>query len=225
MPDFLPATDAGVQEWANPFSAKLTANAAQYGCSTSQASVLATDLSTYSSKLALCKDPATRGPTAVQQKSEAKIALVTEIRALARQIQGYQPLTNDQRQQLGLTVRKARTKIPVPATSPHLDITSVSARTVSCKVHGDDSLKRAFPAGVKSVFIFAYVGNTPPSDPAAFTFMGTSSKVTFDVDFPLTVPGGARVWIAAAWANPSNQTGVACDPVSTFLQAGAAAAA
>ena len=225
MPDFLPSTDTGLQEFANPFSAKLTANAQQYGCSSNQASVLATDLSTYSTKLALCKDPATRGPTACQQKDEAKAVLVTEIRALARQIQGTQSVTNDQRQQLGLNVRKTRTKIPVPATSPHLDVTGVNARVVSCRVHGDDGNSRAFPPGCKSVFIFTFVGIDPPEDPSLYTYFGTSSKTTFDVTFPMSVSGAARVWITAAWANPSNETGVACTPVGTFLQAGSATAA
>jgi hypothetical protein len=74
-------------------------------------------------------------------------------------------------------------------------------------------------------FIYSFVGATPPSDPSEFKFEGTTTRTTFDVVFPSSLPGGAQVWLSACWANPRTQSGPSCPAVNAYLQGGSAAAA
>ena len=42
---------------------------------------------------------------------------------------------------------------------------------------------------------------------------GSTSRTLVDVDFPITLPAGTRVWFTAYWFNPRLQAGPACNPV------------
>jgi hypothetical protein len=225
MADYLDTSDNGLLAFATPYSAQITSTPTAFGLTAGQATTLSSAVSAYATKLAAAQDPTTRGPAAVLAKDLSKKALIAEIRATARQVQGTQSVTDAQRQALGLNIRHARTPIGPPAMEPMLDIVGVNGRTFSCKVHAEEGSRRSFPAGVKSVFIFMYVGATAPEDPSLYVFMGTSTRTTFDVQVPLSVAAGAQVWITAAWANPRNQTGPACTPVGVKVQYGSAVAA
>src|SRR5947209_3086662 len=125
MPDFIPANDNALLAFATPFSSQITATPTAFGLTAGQATTLAGLVTSFTTKLAAAQLPATRGPASILAKDDARALMVTEIRALARQIQGTQSVTNEQRQALGLTVRHVRTPIPPPATSPNMDIVSI----------------------------------------------------------------------------------------------------
>ena len=178
-------------------------------------------MSSYSTKLALAKDPATRGQSTIFAKNEARVNLINEIRALARQIQGTQTVTNQQRQDLGLTVRAEPAPIPAPAESPKLDIVSSDGRVVKIKLHDGTGSRRGKSAGVQGASIFTFVGATPPASIEAWVFQGSTTRTVTDVAFPIGLAPGATIWLAAFWYNPRALSGPACDPVSyTFGAAG-----
>lgn len=223
---FLNTTDQGLVEFATPFSAQLTATPVPLGVSVPQAASLASDLSDYVAKLAASKSPATRGPATVLAKENSKKILIAEIRALARQIQGAQSVTSEQRQALGLTVRSAPTPIPAPADPPKTDMKSVVGRTVTIKVHDGSGTKRARPSNTRGVSVFTFTGATPPASVEDWTWAGSSGKTIVSIPFPMDLAPGSTVWITAAWVGTRMETGPACTPISvTFGAAGVTTAA
>jgi hypothetical protein len=221
---FLPTTDSGLLAWAQNFGAKITLAPSDYGLVAAQATAFNALLTSYETALAAVTDPATKSRTAVANKNSCRDNLKTDARNLSRIVQGTATVTDEQKLSLGLNVRAMPSPIPRPINPPNLDVISVVGRTVSCRVHSDDALKRGKPAGCAGVFIYSYVGTTPPSDPSLFKIEGTCTKPTFDVVFPTSVAGGAQVWISVAWFNPRTLNGPACPPVTAFLQGAAAAA-
>jgi hypothetical protein len=147
------------------------------------------------------------------------VNLVAEIRALARQIQGTQSVTDAQRQALGLTVHAARTPIPAPSTSPMVEIKSVTGRTVQVKTHDASSTRRGRPLGVAGAAVFSFVGAEPPANTSAWKFEGNTTRVLFDVVFDSSLAPGATVWITSFWYNGKAQSGPACTPISTTFGA------
>jgi hypothetical protein len=96
-------------------------------------------------------------------------------------------------------------------------------RTVVLNIHDAASpAKRRKPAGCVCAWVYSFVGTEYPSDPAAWTFEGATSKARFDVAFSSDVAGGTQVWLRAAWVNAKQQAGPMSVPVSTTLQGGGA---
>jgi hypothetical protein len=168
-----------------------------------------------------------RGGSTILAKDEARVDLVAYCREVARAVQGTMTVTNQQRYDLGLTVREAEpSPIPPPASKPGLDIIATTGNTVKIRLHDStSSSRRGKPAGVAGAAVFAFVGPAAPTDPALWRFQGNTTRTTFDVTFPPETAPGARVWLCAFWFNPRAQSGPACDPVGTNIPGGASMAA
>jgi hypothetical protein len=91
---------------------------------------------------------------------------------------------------------------------------------VKLRIHGGKSLGRGKPPGVKGSSILSYVGENAPDEMSQWKFEGNTTRSTLDVEFPPTVPAGAKVWLTAFWFNPRMQSGQACTPQFTNLQYG-----
>lgn len=218
--DFVPAKDGDLLTWAQAYNAHITADPTRYGLQASDATTLAGLFTTYQTTLAASKNGATRGPATVLAKNQAKRNLVAFIRLTARIVQACPSVTDEMRQELGLTIRKERSPIPPPAYVPSIDIMSVSGRTVRIRIHSDEALKRGKPAGVKGTHVFSYVGQVPPSNPAEWKWEGSTTLNVVDIDFPATVPAGSQVWFTACYFNERLQTGSGCDAVGTTIAGG-----
>ena len=216
---FLPSTDAALLAWSNNFSTLISAGAVSFGLTVGQGVAYAALNAAYSVAITAV-DPGVRSKAAVQTKNSARLALKNSARMLARIVEATPGVTNTQKTMLGLTVRSTPTPIPVPATQPRLIVKSVIGRTVTVMLRGPDVTRRGKPAGIASAFIYSFIGNAPPATFAAYTFEGSSTRTTFVLQFPPTVIGGAQVWLTACWANPRDQTGPACTPVTAYLQGG-----
>lgn len=217
---WLPDQDSPLLAFTQQFATKLSATPTAYNCTAGQATALAALVTSYASALALALDPHTRGTSTIFAKQQAKKLLVAEIRALARQVQGSQNVTDQQRQDLGLPVKVGPSPIPIPQVQPVMDIVSVVGRTVKVRLHQPATERRAKPKGVAGAYVFSFIGTTPPTDPSGFDFEGASTRGTFDVTFPASVAPGTQVWLTAAWYNPRNQLGPACDAIPVHLQYG-----
>jgi hypothetical protein len=113
MPDFIPANDQDFEAWADNYSTLITANATSYGLSAAIATTLAGKVSAYSTALEAATNPQTRGGSTILAKDTARVDLEAYCRQTARQVQGTMTVTDQQRFDLGLTVRDTE-PTPVP---------------------------------------------------------------------------------------------------------------
>jgi len=217
---FLSLSDAGLLAWTVNFNTLINADPTAYGLTVEQAAEYATLSDAYASAYQTAVDPGTRTRGKVQAKNTAKAALKDRARLLAKVIEGQVGVTDEQKIDLGLNVRKAPAPIPPPETAPDIDIVSVSGRRVKIRLHNADNTKRAKPAGVAGASVFSFVGEAPPSDTAAWKFEGNTTRTVVDVDIDPSAQPGAKVWFTAFWFNPRAQSGPAANPVATNVQFG-----
>lgn len=225
--DYIPTTDAGLLAWSQNFSTLISATPVVFGLNAGNATSYAAAQSAYADALLAATEPSTRGGATVLAKRLARQSLVALSRQLARQVQGTMTVTDEQRYELGLTVRDAGpTPAPVPGATPRLDVVSVIGRNVKVRLHdAANPTRRGKPAFVAGASLFSYVGAVAPTDPAQYKFEGNTTRTTFDVVFPDTVASGATVYLCAFWYNAKAQSGPACTPVPVTIQGGAAVAA
>jgi len=168
-------------------------------------------------------DPLTRGKRTVFLKNEAKKQLVKLTRELARQINNTLSVTDQQRQELGLTIRKVEpTPVPVPSGKPKIEVIKIDGHRVTLRLSDVEKPKSlAKPAGTAGASVFSFVGVSPPGDFQNWTFESNvtrPSETTLSFDQSLAL--GTQVWFTAFWYNPRGQSGPATNPVSTLIQFG-----
>lgn len=219
----LPNTDPALRSFSENMSTKLTAAPTSFGCTTSDATALASATSDYVSALAAC-DPAIRTKPAVVLKNTKRLALKNLIRQLALKIQGTPSVTDTQKASIGLSIPAVPTPVPPPAFAPAVDVISVNGRTVELRIHDSQEARRGKPPLVAGAMVFSFVGTEAPADPMEWKGEGITSRTGFQIVFPATVPAGAQVWVTAQWYNGKAQSGPASTPITTFLQGGGTSA-
>jgi hypothetical protein len=226
MPDFLPSREPELVTWIGVFKGLITAAPTTYGLVAGQATTYGTLATNYVNAYNLAKADATRTPSNIIAKDDARKLVVANTRLLAGIIQKFPGTTDQMRSDLGLTVPASRTPIPPPVFAPTIDIVSVSANTVKIRIHEDGgSSRRGLPAGVKGISIFSAVGAAAPTVEADWTTEGITTRTVVDITFPATVTPGSKVWFTAFFFNPRLQNGPAATPVSTNIAGGSAMAA
>lgn len=224
--DFIPARDADLVAWGQNFSALISAGPVPLGLTAAQASAFAALNTAYAAAYTTATEPSTRTRGTVASKREARRLLVDNARLLARLIQAEPTVTPTQKIDLGLTPRDvAPSPINPPTDAPVLEVVSVSGRSMKIKLRAAGSDGRGKPEGVAGASVFSLVADEPTLDITKWTFMGSITRTTFDVEFPASVEPGSRVFLCAFWFSPRSQSGPACDPVGAYLGGGMAAAA
>lgn len=227
--DFLPKRDSELVTWSNNFDTLITASAPSYGLTVAQASAYNTLHDAFVSAFQVSSNPSTNSHSSVVVKNDAREALVDNARTLAGIIQANPDVTNQQRSDLGLTVRDTEpTPIPVPADPPGLQIVSAVGRSVTIRLHDTANPdNRGKPDGVDGATVLSFIGSAPPApeDIDSWKFEGNISRVTTVVNLPATVPSGATAWFTAFWFNPRKQSGPAAQPISTQIPGSLPAAA
>jgi hypothetical protein len=214
---FLPDKDAALLAWSVNFVARISEAPSDYGLSLVLVTAYIALHDAFAAAYQTAVDPITRTKGKVAAKNAARTALKADARLLAKIVEGTATVTDEQKIDLGLNVRKTPTPVPVPSASPNLDVVSVVGRTVKIRLHGDEPGRRGKPDGVKGASLFSYVGATPPEDVGAWKFEGSSTRTEISVEFPATVQPGTKVWLTAFWFNTKSQSGPACAPVGTYL--------
>jgi hypothetical protein len=216
----LPSTDTGLLQWSQNVVNLITPTPANWGLVVGDVTTYTALNSSYSTALAACDKPV-RNKSAVVAKNAAKLALKNGAAVVANKIYATPTVTDAMKVQIGMPPRANPQPIPAPSSAPGLDVLSVSAWTVSIKLHDStSSAKRGKPPGVSGASVFSFVGATPPDDIASWKFEGNTGKTKVNVVFPNTVAPGARVWLTAFWFNGRKQSGPACAPVGTIVQGG-----
>lgn len=220
MPSFLPSKDAEFLAWSVNFNQLINAAPTAYGLTVEQAAAYTALHDVYAAAYQTAVDPITRTKGKVEAKNTAKADLSERARLLAKIVEGQATVTNEQKIDLGINVRKSPSPIPAPDASPDIDIVSVTGRSVKIRLHNSDNTKRGKPAGVAGASVFSFIGEVPPSDTAAWKFEGNTTRTVVDVVFDPATQPGAKVWLTAFWFNPRAQSGPAANPVTTNVQFG-----
>ena len=220
--DYLPNADSGLLSWGTAYSAKLTATPLVFGVTAPIASALAALVASYSTKLAVATDPATRTRSNIATKDEAKKLLKANIRETERITNAFPGTTNAMRLELGLTPRSGTvTPINPPTEAPVMRLISAMGRTMRFSVSGTDTTRRGRIKGASQVFLFSYVGSSPNPDVTKWVFEGATSKVNnIEITFAPSVPAGAQVWLCATWSTARGLNGPACTPISAYIAGG-----
>ena len=217
---FLPNRDADLLLWAQNFYSVANVAPTSYGLTAAMLTSFNALVTSYQACLAAC-DPGVRNKAAVLAKNDARDALRNSARLLAKLVEGTATVTNSQKSSLGLNVRAAPQPIPPPGFAPQTDIVSVVGHNVKVRLHNSETAgKRGKPAQVKGAAVFSYVGETAPTNPAAYKFEGNTTLTVVDVTFPETVAAGSSVWIIAMWFNERAESGPPSTPVQAIIQYG-----
>ncbi len=225
--NFLPAREADLVTWSTNFDAKLRVSAVAFGLTAAQATAYTGLHDAFVDAYQTANNPDTRSPSNIVAKNTAKDALISYARELARIVQATPTVTDEQKAELGLTVRDSEpSPIPVPEFAPGIDVVSATGRTTKLRLHDAASpTRRGKPAGVAGASVYSFVGETAPADLEEWNFEANFTKTIIDIDFPAEVPNGSTVWFTAVWFNPRMETGPAATPVSTNLPGGLTMAA
>jgi hypothetical protein len=229
MGDYLPKSDGGLLDWSGNYDSIITADPVAVGLTAAIALVLHNKYVAYQTSLTAAKSFPTRGGSTVNQKQIDKRDLIAFIRQTAKTIQGCPTVTDQQKYDLGITVKKNRSPINPPTQPPVPEVVSVSGRTIKLKVHGVGTDRRGKPAGCFQAVVFTWTptteGETPPSDLSKWVNHGGTSRTQFDLVLPNTTPAGSQVFITALWTSPRIQPGPAAEPISTYIGGGVSQAA
>lgn len=221
MPDFLPSKDSELIVWSSNYSARINATPLAFGLSVPAAAGYQALHLDFETKLATASEPITRTRGTISAKDDARKLLKAEARELARIINAYPPITNQQRIDLGLTPRKSEaTPINPPTEQPVLTVAGAVGRILKIKLGSADTSRRGKPDGVAGCSLFSHVGSQPPADVSLFKFEGSTTRTSFDLEVPASVPAGSQIWLTAFWFSPTSQSGPACQPVSAYVAGG-----
>jgi hypothetical protein len=123
--------------WSADFSAAITLAPTSYGLVAGQATSYAALHTAFAAALATSTNPATRTRGTISAKNEARTSLTAEARELARVINAFPSITNQQRIDLGLHPRSGSiTPIPAPTEPPVMEVRGWWPRRGSFAIDG-----------------------------------------------------------------------------------------
>jgi len=222
---FFYGTDAETASGSANFSSLIQGTPTAFGLVAAQGTAYEVVNMAYQVAYDAAITPATRTKGAVAAKNDAKKALRVMASDLSKIIDGTPTVTDQQKIDLGLAIRKTPSPVPVPTDRPDVDLVSVTARTVTIRVHGGTSDKRGKPDRTTAAWVYSYVGVNYPTDPTAWDFQGATTRSNHEIVFPDSVANGAQVWICAAWINAKQQAGPVSVPITTNVQGGGVSSA
>lgn len=164
MPDFLPRREADLLHWPAGFSTKMNDSPESYGLTAQEAGGFAAAQQAYAHWYTLANQPATRTLRSVRIKNWARDTMVTEARALARQIRARPAVTIEQMIALGLRVRaSARRRASRPDGAPMVEIGWGRGHRQIVRLTERVTGRCRKPAGVAAAVLMMAVGERSPS--------------------------------------------------------------
>lgn len=207
---YIPTTDSGVSSWLLNFSTLISADPTSYGLVAGDATAIAAQNTAYQAAYALAIDPSTRTPSTVANKDAVKAAALAVVRPYAMQINANASVTDEQRAELGLTIRKVvPTPIPQPTAIPGLALIALTPGAAAIRSFNTATpTSKAKPYGAALVEVFAAIGTVAAVSPDQASYMNGFSKSPLSLDF---APGDvgkvctlfARYATKGSYAGPS----------------------
>ena len=220
---FLPNQDGALLGWARHFAATISISPETWGLSGAQSAEFASLTDDFAANLLLC-EPGVRSKGTVAGKNGSRTSLKERARSLALIVKGQTQVTDAQRVELGLSPRMATaSSIARPVDAPNVRVQSVRGSIVRVRLSDATVLRRGRPPSVAGAILFTFVGEQPPATRDGWNFFDTTSETTVEIAFPTSIAPGSKVWVQAAWLNPTLQRGPRSEPICTHLQFGAVA--
>jgi hypothetical protein len=223
MPDYIPSREAELLTWSVNFFAKVQAAPTDYGLTIADVTELTPLMTAFTDAYQAATDPATRTKVTVADKDVAKVALVAELRLLARKVQADPAVTAGQKTELGLPVHDlAPTPVPVPATKPVLELAGEDICRHTVRLFDEATpTSRAKPQGSAGAQVFTFIaanGENPPIELDQWTLRGLATRSEFEVVYP-GADAGKKAYIAARWFNSKGEVGPRSDAVARLIAA------
>lgn len=207
---YIPAPDADFDAWANNFATLLTAGPVAYGEDAASALVVQNAYDTWATAYALAINPATRTPSTVANKDAERVNLDAAVRPVAQRINARSSVTNLQRSDLGITIRKTtRTPVPAPTTAPVVTLRSQIPGVATVQIRDETTpTTKAKPLGVIGVDLHVVVGSTPPASAEDVPLAKTTGKTPNTLTFA-GGDSGQTAYVYARWTTRSGPGGTA----------------
>jgi hypothetical protein len=216
-------TQAEIVSGSANFAALILADAESFGLTPAQAAEYQAYDAALQSSYAAAVSPHTRTSPAVQRKNAAIRDVQREAQRLAKVIYGTGTADDSKLILLGLLPRASYTRRAAPKEPPEVWAVSVVGRRVRIRIQAweeSDAPTGRRPAGAIGAQVYSFVGEQAPADLRAYHHEGLATRGSYEVRFPKDVPGGATVWIAAAWVSTRGVPGDASAPARTTIQGG-----
>jgi len=202
--DFLPAADADLEEWVFVFDQRINAEWVSYGLTAGDAAAFHVLAADFSAKRAVAIAPNSRTRSSVAAKNDSRALLKKSARQLARIVNAHPGVSDAQRVNLGLGLRKqAVMAINAPHTKPMLIVDHLGKVRIV-----DETLpaRRGKPAGVLGAIVLAKLGGAKPVEPSDASFAGLATRPVHAIDLPQN-SAGQKLWVMACWVNARGEEG------------------
>lgn len=222
----IPTTDQLLVAWSRSFDLQINAIPPIGGLSPAQALAYRPLHDNYAGAVEVlqnARSEGTRSKSLKLARDNAKKALLAYARTLYQLVQANPAVSDADKALLGVLVRTGggNTPVPRPTVRPGVDLVSVVGRTIEVHIHDSaTSGKRAKPAGALAAWVYCFVGEAYPTDASLWQFQGAATNGKLSFTLPDSVPGGAQVYVCAAWVNRKGEAGPVSVPISTNVQGG-----
>jgi len=199
----------------------LSASPESFGVTEAQANQYADLYEVFAEKYRIAVEPTTRTKPSVAAKNAARRELERESRALAQLIQATRHVTDEQKAELGLTVRdRVQTPIARPDKPPMVRVELLHGSTMRVSLRGTGMTRRGRPDGVAGAVVFSFIGDEPPASLDDWTLEGQTTRTDINITFGRdgNIDRGAQVWVTACWYNPRGKWGPVAETKSTYVQ-------
>jgi hypothetical protein len=218
--DFIPASDADALTWMQTFAAGISASVATYDLVAADATAIDTAVDAFAAAFAVSSNPATRTPVTINLKEVARDTAEAVCRQYAAQIKVNAGVSDANKIAIGVRpVNTGRTPVPVPSTSPLLNIVMATPGVLVAR-YADSATpdSGAKPAGATNLQLFVATGTAAAVDPAAADFVGAFTRNPIELPFAAADDGKVAT-LFGRWATRTGEVGPWSLPVSMRIAA------
>ncbi|MDR0582479.1 MAG: hypothetical protein LBG31_05915 [Prevotellaceae bacterium] len=217
--NYIPRKDKDLLTWTTNFLAVLASILPRIEFPAEEHAALTALLNTFRAKLAIADAPATRTKAAVQDKNDARDALVEKTRQSTNEYLTFNHrVTNGDRDNLGLPIhKKTRTDAPVATDAPDCDVNTAVAGQVTFYYYPKGGKRSsAKPDGQHGAEFAWAILEAPTTD------WNDLTHSSFDTDPPLTLKfegpdRGKTLYYAIRWENTRGLKGPWSPIVSVII--------
>ncbi len=215
---YMPRSQADAVAWSQNFVAVIGPTPLLFGITADEAQNFARIVGELTDAWAVSQDPATRTKITIRTKDTALKAMKQYARYMVGRAQSFPSLTDTQREQLQITIRKTEPARPAPPTeAPVLNVLSISGRTVKLKIARTDG-KRGRPAKALGTILYVCQAETPDAENVSWSVLANTGKNTLEIPFPPSETTDT-FWIMAQYYNGAKESGPLSTPVRAVLVA------
>ena len=215
--DFLPRRQLDLLFWSRSFNNQIGANPESYGLSYEQAADYNAKHNAYESAFVLATAARTNSRSNIIDKNEAQRVLRKTARQLAGIIRSNRAVTDSQRANLGMTIRRRggwHARHPVPTAAPTIEIISEKHGRVKFRLgNSAEPSRRGRPRGTSGAVLLRFIGEHLPPSRDDWSYLGQTVKVTNTIALPSDVQPGTKIWLTAMWMSTRGDVGPAATPV------------